>query len=350
MLTILTIFVAIYNTKISPIPMITTKTKRVSIRDIANHAGVSVSLVSFVLNGKAKEHRVGEEISQRILRIAKELNYVPNMIAKGLRVGRSYTIGLAVPGLDDTMWSALSGLVIERAASHGYTVSIGLTGDSDSDKSDTVEQMRNRGVDGIITIPNHGSRQELERISAEGIPVVTLGRRFKDSDMASSCPDDYRAAHEATIGLIERGYRNITAICPPTCLDNMADRADGYRAAMTGHGLVTEIVTAYSADSLAKLPEALLFTSTPLCLNAIREFQRQGIAIGDDVAVMSFGYNESFDLVPVPISYIEPPISDMADAATEMLLKAINERSGLHADHSRLFPYRINWRDSTPYR
>lgn len=330
--------------------MITTKTKRVSIRDIANHAGVSVSLVSFVLNGKSKEHRVGEEVTQRILRIAEELNYVPNMIAKGLRIGRSYTIGLAVPGLESPWMAALSGLAIERAASHGYVVSIGLTGDSDTDKSDTPELMKSRGVDGLITIPNHGSRQELERIAAEGMPVVTVGRHFNGSDLASVCSDDLKAAHEATCGLIERGCRNITMICPPTALDHIADRAAGYRSAMTEHGLIPEVTYTDSIDNLDNIPEALLFASAPLCLDAIRELNRRGITIADDVAVMSFGSSEAFDLVSTPISHIEPPIADMAEAAVNMLLEAINERHELHADQSRILQCRINWRDSTPYR
>ena len=75
--------------------------KKISLKDIAEAAGVSTALVSFVLNGKKKEYRVGEETAQRILKIANEMNYQPNLAAKSLRSGKTKTIGLVVSDISN---------------------------------------------------------------------------------------------------------------------------------------------------------------------------------------------------------------------------------------------------------
>lgn len=82
--------------------------KKISLKDIAEAAGVSTALVSFVLNGKKKEYRVGEETAQRILKIANEMNYQPNLAAKSLRSGKTKTIGLVVSDISNPFFSQLA--------------------------------------------------------------------------------------------------------------------------------------------------------------------------------------------------------------------------------------------------
>lgn len=81
--------------------------KKISLKDIAEAAGVSTALVSFVLNGKRKEYRVGEETAQRILKIANDMNYQPNLAAKSLRSGKTKTIGLVVSDISNPFFSQL---------------------------------------------------------------------------------------------------------------------------------------------------------------------------------------------------------------------------------------------------
>ena len=86
--------------------------KKISLKDIAEAAGVSTALVSFVLNGKKKEYRVGEETAQRILKIANEMNYQPNLAAKSLRSGKTKTIGLVVSDISNPFFSQLTRVTI----------------------------------------------------------------------------------------------------------------------------------------------------------------------------------------------------------------------------------------------
>lgn len=97
-------------------------TKKISLKDIAEAAGVSTALVSFVLNGKKKEYRVGEETAQRILKIANEMNYQPNLAAKSLRSGKTETIGLVVSDISNPFFSQLARVLEDEAARRNYTV------------------------------------------------------------------------------------------------------------------------------------------------------------------------------------------------------------------------------------
>ena len=93
--------------------------RKTSLKDIAEAAGVSTALVSFVLNGKEKEYRVGEKTAQRILKIANEMNYQPNLAAKSLRSGKTKTIGLVVSDISNPFFSQLARVLEDEAAAVG---------------------------------------------------------------------------------------------------------------------------------------------------------------------------------------------------------------------------------------
>ncbi len=343
--------------------MATARTKRVSIKDIAERAGVSISLVSFVLNGKSKEHRVGEEIAEQITRIAEEMRYVPNMVARGLRSGRTYTLGFIIPDPEAPYFAKLSGIIEKEAAVRGYSIMMGSTGENDTRASGVIELLRSRGVDGIIAAPNHGSREEIERVASEGVPIIMVDRLYGDSGIAAVTLDNSKAAYEATRGLIARGYRNIKAVTYKSGLEHINDRVEGYRAALADEGLPSEVFSAdyynrregiggwlASVMSGGDRPDALLFMADILCVDGIIELTRAGYEIPRDTAVISFDKNDAFDLFRVPISYIEQPHDRFAEAAVGTLLKAITENEELSADKSVTIPHRIYWRESTPER
>ena len=96
--------------------------KSVSIKDIANQVGVSTTTVSFVLNGKAKEKRISEDLKNEILRIAAQLNYRPNQVARGLRTGQTHTLGLIIEDISTPFFGNLAKVVEEEADKHGYSV------------------------------------------------------------------------------------------------------------------------------------------------------------------------------------------------------------------------------------
>ncbi|MEZ4905894.1 MAG: LacI family DNA-binding transcriptional regulator [Spirosomataceae bacterium] len=108
--------------------------KKVSMKDIAQKAGVSIALVSYVLNGKAKESRVGEEMAKKIKAIAQELNYQPNHLARSLKSGKTHTIGLIIADISNPFFANIARVIEDEANKNGYTVIIGSS-DEKADKS-----------------------------------------------------------------------------------------------------------------------------------------------------------------------------------------------------------------------
>lgn len=99
--------------------------KKVSIKDIAKEVGVSTALVSYVLNNKEKEARVGKQIAEKVRRVARRLNYSPNLIARSLQSGRTNTLGLIVADISNPFFSYIARVIEDAANQHGYTVIIG---------------------------------------------------------------------------------------------------------------------------------------------------------------------------------------------------------------------------------
>src|SRR5690606_15190628 len=98
--------------------------KNISLKDIASKAGVSTALVSYVLNGKAQESRVRKKTAERILQVAKEMNYQPNLIAKSLRSGKSFTIGLVIADIANPFFAHIARIVDDVARKYNYTIII----------------------------------------------------------------------------------------------------------------------------------------------------------------------------------------------------------------------------------
>src|SRR5690606_11324084 len=127
--------------------------KRVSIKNIAEAAGVSTALVSYVLNNKEKEARVGKEIAIKIREIAKELGYQPNQRAKSLKSGLSYIIGLIVADISNPYFANIARTVEDEAKKNNYTVIFGSSDENAEKSRDLIDVLINRQVDGFIIAP-----------------------------------------------------------------------------------------------------------------------------------------------------------------------------------------------------
>src|SRR3546814_206261 len=143
--------------------------KKVSLKDIAQRAGVSTALASYVLNGKEKEHRVGKEIAAEIKKIASELNYQPNYVAKSLRSGKTQTIGLIIADISNPFFANIARIVEDEARNKGYTVIIGSS-DENADKSWTLlNVLINRQVDGFIIVSSENSENQILYLKEKNI-------------------------------------------------------------------------------------------------------------------------------------------------------------------------------------
>lgn len=310
--------------------------KKISLKDIAEVAGVSPALVSFVLNGKRKEYRVGDETAERILKIAREMNYQPNLAAKSLRSGRTKTIGLVVSDISNPFFSQLARILEDEAAKRGYTVLFGSS-DEDIEKMDrVVGNLINKGVDGLIIVPCENSEKSIAALVDNNVPIVLFDRYFPEIQVSYVALNNYQAAYTATKYLLDSGYTAPAMVAYDMNLVHMKERIRGYKKAMADIGRKREANIGYlkydapkkSADKvLPKLldtgADAFLFATNMISLACLYTLKELGDPAVSRLGLASFDGNPIFDFFNIPVSYIRQPIDRLVQKALTILIDSI---------------------------
>lgn len=310
--------------------------KKISLKDIAEAAGVSTALVSFVLNGKKKEYRVGEETAQRILKIANEMNYQPNLAAKSLRSGKTKTIGLVVSDISNPFFSQLARVLEDEAAKRGYTVLFGSS-DEDTEKMNRVaSNLINKGVDGLMIVPCENSEKFIASLVNNNIPIVLFDRYFPDINVSYVALNNFNAAYVSTKYLLDAGYNAPCMVAYDINLIHMKERIRGYKKAMENAGKKSSINVAFlkqdtprkSSDRI--LPkmidagvDAFLFGTNMISLACLYTIKDMGEEVISKIGLAGFDGNPVFDFFQVPISYIQQPIDVLVQKALEILIDSI---------------------------
>ncbi len=310
------------------------------MKDIAEKAGVSTALVSYVLNGKEKESRVGEEIAKKIKAIARELNYQPNHLAKSLRSGKSYTIGLVIADISNPFFANIARVVEDEAKRSGYTVIIGSC-DENADKSwDLLNVLINRQVDGFIIVSSEHSENQVLYLKEKNIPFVLLDRHFPDIQTDFVATNNYKASYDACTHLIKGGYERIGLLAYKSDMYHMKERIRGYQHALRDNHILFEqdwlkeirfelietgvkkaIDEIVSSDQ--KL-EALIFATYGLAINGLKYLNELRLKVPSDLAVVSFGQAEGFDLYYCPITYMKQPLELLGKTSVQYLIDKLN--------------------------
>lgn len=316
--------------------------KRVSLKDIAEKVGVSTALVSYVLNGKEKEKRVGKDVVKKIREVAAELNYSPNQIARSLRQGSTKTIGLIVADIGNPFFGTMVRVIEDEANKFGYNVLFGSS-DEDSEKLGAlIDTLCNRQVDGFIIVPTEGSDAYIKSLSERDIPIVLVDRKMKGQNLDSVLIDNFSATFEATKYLLGKGYKKIAIVANNSSLNPMAERIGGYCEAMGEHGLEQEIhielidyehPKADMAQALDKLllgepkTDALIFTTNSLSISGLYYFRDSQLKVPEDVGFIGFDGDEAFDFFYSPITYIVQPVEEMGKESVRLLIDQLNGSS-----------------------
>lgn len=321
-------------------------TKKVSLKDIARQAGVSTALVSYVLNGKEKESRVGQEIASKIKLIARELNYQPNHLAKSLRSGKTFTVGLIIADISNPFFANIARVVEDEAKRYGYTVIIGSCDESAEKSWDLINVLINRQVDGFIIVSSENSEDQVKYLKERNIPFVLLDRHFPEIQTDFVATNNYKASYDAGIHLINRGYSRIAIIAYKLDMSHMQERIRGYQHALRDRKMEfkkewlkevqfehIEKEVRVAIDEIMNMetrPDALIFTTYGLAINGLKYFNERKIKVPDDLAIVSFGQAEVFDLYYCPITYMHQPLEQLGKTAVEMLVNKLkNPEEGM---------------------
>lgn len=273
--------------------------KMPTMRDVAEQANVSVTTVSHVINGT---RFVSEELRKRVLEAMKRLDYRPNILARGLRVGKTNTIGLIVPDNSNPFFAEVSRVVEDVGFDSGYSVIL-CNSDGNLDKELTyIDVLVAKQVDGIIFIASSSQSEHLRLLIDEKIPLVVADREMPDLDVDLVLVDNSRGGYEATKYLLELGHRRIGCISGPSEITPSAERIKGYRQAVSEFDVPFDENLIVRGDfqfeggkramsqllALPKLPSAVFICNDVMAIGAMGSIRSAGLKMPEDISIVGF--------------------------------------------------------------
>jgi DNA-binding LacI/PurR family transcriptional regulator len=297
---------------------------RVSIKDIAKAAGVSHSTVSRALSDSPL---VSDETKTRIQRLAQEMGYSPNSLARSLVTRQTYTIGVVVTTIADPFIAEVVQGIEATAHDHGYTVILCNSGAVPEREIAAVETLRSKRVDGVIVTSSRVGALYLEHLERIGVPIVLINNHNEDSGRYTFTVtvDNRHGGYLATEHLIQLGHRRIAYVTAPADHSSDLDRMAGYRQALLeagieldpaliapGNGRTDGGERALGALGALEAPPTAVFCYNDMtAIGLLLAARREGLAVPGDLAVVGF------DDIPFA-TYCYPPLTTIAQPKVEM--------------------------------
>ena len=312
-------------------------TTNVTIRDVAEAAGVSVSLVSFVLNARRGPNgeylcSASDETARRVVAVAEKLGYHRNMAASALRSGHSETIGVIVADISNSFFGDICRKVENISSRNGYLALFGSTDDDLGKLEQLVMKFISSGVDGLIIAPCARSEKLIASVARQ-LPIVLVDRDLPEvQGVGRVMSDNFRSGQIATRHLIENGYKKIEIVHYETDIPTILQRAQGYLKEMDSNGLgsyarvnlvdyqsIREGLKEVLKDAHERGAEAVIFPSNLITVNGIAAINDLGYGIPDDLAVVGFDQEGNAETYKPRLSYVYQPTDLVARYSFEML-------------------------------
>jgi LacI family transcriptional regulator len=331
--------------------------RRVTIDDIARHAGVTKTTVSRALNDRPD---VNSETRGRISEIAERLGYVPSATAKVLRTGRSHSMGMALPSFT---WPGI--LEILRGVSDvldglGYQVTLfPLTRGEEAERDLVFRVVPSLQMDGLILILPPGMLRYVGELASRGVPVVLIDDRVehRDRDFPSVGTTNVSGAQTITRHLLQQGRERIAIVTGPDDQDVSKNRLHGYRLALEEAGVPfrEELVVGgnfeppsgqAAVESLlasGQRFDAIFASNDQMALGALRALHAAGVCVPDDVALAGFDDDLAGRFAIPALTTVHQPLYEMGSAAARIVVAAAE---GQPIDRHVEIPTRLVVRES----
>jgi LacI family transcriptional regulator len=329
---------------------------RVTIRDVARHAGVSIGTASRALN---RTGRVSDETIALVTKAARQLGYAPDGVARSMRTRSTGVVGILVSDLSNPLYAAIITAAETAFQAAGYSLLVASTHNQQAKERALIDVFRGRRVDGLILgACETESADMLSRLAAD-IPVVALDRDF-GADCAGVHVDHYHGALKATQYLLNLGHRRIALFTPGAHLRPGRERIAGFRDAYTQMGLTAgaELVRmersamefafseALALMSSPQAPTAFICLSTRIMAGVLQAVRHSGHAIPDDVSMVGVGDSDLSQLVSPNITTLTWNLGAVGTAVADLLLKQLDGGPVIAAPQRVLITTDLMLRDS----
>ncbi|MBS1907856.1 MAG: LacI family DNA-binding transcriptional regulator [Actinobacteria bacterium] len=306
----------------------------VSVKDVAEAAGVSVGTVSNVLN---RPDRVAAATVDRVQDAIDRLGFVRNDAARQLRAGRSNSIGLVVLDARNPFFADVAQGAEERAAEHGLTILVANSDEKAERELAHIDLFEQQRVQGVLITPVAESLPRLMRLRDRGMPAVLVDRQSQDGGFPSVAVDDVSGGRIAVEHLSDIGRRRIAFVGGPLSLRQVSDRLDGAQRAVAGRDdatvefIGTEGLTVEAGRDAGRRilerapgarPDALFAANDLLALGLLQALVMTGdVRVPDDIALIGYDDIAFASSAVIPLSSVRQPAALIGSTAVDLLLQ-----------------------------
>lgn len=305
-----------------------------TMKDIAKKAGVSVTTISKIFNNR--DMNISEATKQRVYEIAEELNYVPNSVAKSLRMKTSYMIGVVLDDISDPFYSLYMRGIVETASKNNF----GVLFSGNDDQTGAIKFMSSRMVDGII-LDKLASSSSREAIFSAKCPVTAyLDEENKEKlNVGQVYVDTKSAIRDAANLLVQRGCKRIAFIS--SNIKNYKERLEGYKDALSENGFPYEEALVYEENFdantgkkgletvLKQKADGIVCGNDQIAIGVLDEAARRGIKVPKELKVIGLDDLWMSQFTTPALTTVHQPIYQMGAEAAQMLIDNINNGTPL---------------------
>lgn len=332
--------------------------EHVTIKDVAQQAGVSIATVSHVLN---KTRYVSEETTQRVNGAIADLGYYPNLLVRSLRGKQTYTIGLVIPSIANETFGLLAETIQKILFQSGYNLIICTTSYDLQIEDEAFNTLLTKKVDAVIAIPSSREGQKLKEIRSMGIPVVLVDRTIPEFPVDTVRVDNEQGMHRIIHHLIELGHTKIGYIDRKIDQSHSLEQKIGYKKALEEHGLRYDPSLIVRADGfdytsgvnavktlLQRIPQltAVCAYYDITALGALRGILDMGHSVPQDISVVGFDGMPITNVSCPRLTTISFPVNRIAKATCNLLIKRL-EQGDEQNEKDIIFVPKLIVRDST---
>ncbi len=306
-----------------------------TLKDVAKLAGVSVATASRVLN---KNKNVSPENYEAIISAMKTLNYTPNYLGRSLRMSSSKKILVLLPSLSNQFYSGIMMGIEDVANANSYSVMAGSTHGEAMAEENYFKLLFTRMVDGIILFSTMLSEVRLNEIAAS-YPIVQCCEYKNGVNASRVIIDNEKAAYDAVCHIIACGHTRVGLMAAGTTHLTSIDRTNGYKRALTEHGIPVYEDYIVHADYNSKKamtacetlmhlqnpPTAIFCISDGMAVGTIRKLYDMGYKVPDDIVVVGFDNTSVTEFYTPTITTISQPRYEMGATAMRMMLKKLED-------------------------
>jgi LacI family transcriptional regulator len=307
-----------------------------TIKEVAAEAGVSTATVSRVLAG---QDGVKEQVRDRVSQAVAKLDYHPNRLARGLRLGHRKVIGVIIPDLQNPFFTGVVHGVEAELYSAGYTLQIGHSDGLAEREQEQFRILRGEGVAGLVFMPGDRPGANYESIRTWEIPVVAIDRSPGGLEVDLVCANNREGMRQAVNHLLCLGHREIGLLNGPEGINVSQERLGGYQDALRNAGIAMREAFIIHSDfrqlgghtamarflDMAKPPKAVVVANNLMTLGALQAIHERGIRIPEELAVVCLDDMPWATSLRPPLTAVAQPVEALGRTGAQVLLERLKD-------------------------